>query len=126
MPVRKTAKQKLQTREILQKQLDEGAGKVMQIVAATIAGRSPLVRPHFFRGPSVVHPKHLVACYVFHTNTEWTIAKTNGLVQDIQTLTKEAFVTVGFSPKEAAQYLSALCPKMRFNGTKIHNESLRS
>jgi hypothetical protein len=103
MPARKTAKQKLQIREILQKQLDESAGKVMQVVAAMIAGRSPVVRSHFFRGPSVVHPKHLVACYVFRTDAEWTTARTNGLVQDIQTLTRESFVTVGFSPKEAAQ-----------------------
>jgi hypothetical protein len=103
MPVRKTDKQKLQLREILQKQLDERAGKVMELVAATIAGRSPVVHPRFFRGPSVVHPKHLVTCYVFHTDAEWMIARTSGLVQDIQALTREAFVTVGFSSKEAAQ-----------------------
>ncbi|HEY4416430.1 MAG TPA: hypothetical protein VGO57_12130 [Verrucomicrobiae bacterium] len=103
MPVQKTAKQKLQLREILQKQLDERAGKVMELIAVTIAGRSPIVRPHFFRSPSAIHPKHLVIYYVFRTDADWTIADTNGLAQDIKSLTREALVSVGYLPKEAAQ-----------------------
>ena len=103
MPGPKTIKQKLQLREILQKQLDENAGKVMKLVMATIAGRSPVVRPHFFRSPSATHPKHLVINYVFPTDADWTIASANGLAQDIKTFTREALMTVGYSPKEATQ-----------------------
>lgn len=103
MPVRKTTQQKLQLREILQKQLDERAGKVMELMVATMAGRSPVVRPRFFRGPAVTHPKHLVFYYVFHTDADWTLANTNGLAQDIKSLTREALVNVGYLPKEAAQ-----------------------
>ena len=75
----------------------------MELVAATIAGRSPVVCPRLFRGPAVIHPKHLVFSYVFRTDADWTIANTNGLAQDIKSLTREALVNVGYLPKEAAQ-----------------------
>jgi hypothetical protein len=101
MPGQKTDKQKL--REIRQKQLDEMTGKAVRLVTATVAGRSPAVNSRFYREPSVIHPRHLVVCHVFRTDADWTMAKTNGLAQDIQLLTKEALVTAGYSPKEAAQ-----------------------
>ena len=103
MPGRKTDEQKLQLREIQQKQLDEMTGKAVRLVTTMVAGRNPTVNSHFFRGPSVIHLRHVVICHVFRTDGDWTIAKTNGLAQDIQKLTREALVTVGYSPKEAAQ-----------------------
>ena len=103
MPGRKNDKQTLQLRDIRQKQLDEMTGKAVKLVTAMVAGRNPTVNSHFFRGPAVIHPRHLVICHVFRTDADRTMAKTNGLAQDMQMFTREALMTVGYSPKEAAQ-----------------------
>jgi hypothetical protein len=100
----KTYEQELQERDLRQKHLDGIVSAAMSRVAAAIAGRHPLVTSHFSYGASAIHPRHLVSWYVFGTNAEWEAAKTNGLIPNIEQLTRAELVAGGY-PSDGAQQM---------------------
>ena len=99
MPTTKTYEQELQERDIRQKHLDSVVQAAMQRVVAAIGDRRPTLKAHFFYGATGIHPRHLVAWYLFHTDADWQVAKESGLVADIERFTKAELVA-GSYPAE--------------------------
>lgn len=96
-------RQKPRKQKVCQKHLDGIVSRAMNLVMASIAGRKPAVSSHFSRGASAIHPRHLITWYLFHTDMEWETAKGNGLVSDIETLTREVLVVGKYPANDAAR-----------------------
>ncbi|HEX2092887.1 MAG TPA: hypothetical protein VHG28_10815 [Longimicrobiaceae bacterium] len=68
-------------------------------VVAAVAGRTPRLRMHHFYGAVGVDPKHLTAWYVFDTDADHREARRNGLVEQIDTLTRAELARLGYPPE---------------------------
>jgi len=101
----KEYEQELLGRDARQKHLDAIADAAMTRVMSAIAGRQPSVSSHFSYGASAIHPRHLVTWYLFGTDAEWETAKTNGLIADIERLTRAELVIGGYSAEGAQQMM---------------------
>jgi hypothetical protein len=99
----KTYEEELQERALRQKRLDGIVTAAMEQVLAALAGRQPVLHSHFFYGASAIHPRHLVTWYLFRTDGDWETAKHNGLVSDIERLTRQGLVSGGYPPEGAKQ-----------------------
>ncbi len=105
MAADKTYEQELRERDARQKHLDGIVGAAMTRVMSAIAGRQPPVTSHFSYGSSAIHPRHLVTWYLFRTHAEWQTAKTNGLVSDIERLTRTELAGSGYPAEGARQMM---------------------
>jgi hypothetical protein len=105
MTADKTYEQELRERSERQKLLDSIASAAMDRVLAAIAGRQPAVSSHFFYGASAIHQRHLVTWYLFLTDAEWETAKQNGLISDIERMTRAELVSGGYTPNGAGQMM---------------------
>ena len=89
----------LRERAARQQRLDAIVGRAMGRVIAQIAGQQPSVCDHFFYGASAIHPRNLVACYLFATDAELAAAKAGGLTADLDRLTRSELLA-GTYPAE--------------------------
>jgi hypothetical protein len=104
MTANKAYEQELRERDMRQKRFDAIVSAAMTRVMSEIAGRLPSVSSHFSYGASAIHPRYLVTWYLFRTDAEWETAKTNGLISDIERLTRSELVSGGY-PVEGAQQM---------------------
>lgn len=102
MASKETYQQELRERAVLQKHLDDIVTGAMKRVIAAVAHRKPAIKSHFFYGASAIHPRHLVTWYLFQTDSEWQTAKSNGLISDIEKLTRQELVEAGY-PADGAK-----------------------
>ena len=86
-------------REKRQKQLDLIVEKSKNEVLKTIGNSVPSIFSHFFYGASAIHPRHLVVWYLFKTDKEYDIAKSNKLTDKLDKLTREELRINGY-PEE--------------------------
>ena len=86
-------------REKRQKQLDLIVEKSKSAVLKTIGNSDPSIFYHFFYGASAIHPRHLVIWYMFETDIEYEIAKSNKLTDKLDKLTRDELRKNGY-PKE--------------------------
>jgi hypothetical protein len=94
----------LRERGVRQAQLDAIVKSAMARVIAGIDGRQPAVHTHFFYGASAIHPKHLVAWYLFRTDSEKQTATDNGLLSDLERATR-AELSAGGYPVEGIELM---------------------
>jgi hypothetical protein len=62
-----------------------------------IAGGQALIRVHLSTGSDAIvdidcDQRHLVTCYLFRTDAEWETAKQNGLISDMERMTRAELV----------------------------------
>jgi hypothetical protein len=95
--------QELKERDIRQKYLDAIVEAAMKRVMAAIAGRQPAVTVHFSYGASAIHPRHLVTWYLFSRDADWKTAQSNGLIADIDRLTRAELIAGHYPPEGAEQ-----------------------
>ena len=105
MPSEKSYQEELQEREVRQKHLDGIVTGAMRRVVMAISGRTPVIKSHFFYGASAINPKHLVTWYLFSTDDEWENAKNNGLIADIEKLTRQELVRNNYPEDGATQMM---------------------
>lgn len=86
-------------REKKQKQLDLIVEKSKNAVLKTIGNSDPSIYRHFFYGASAIHPRHLVVWYLFKTDKEYEIAKSNKLTDKLDKLTRDELRENGY-PEE--------------------------
>lgn len=79
-----------------QKQLDLIVEKSKNSVLKTIGNSDPPIFCHFFYGASAIHPRHLVIWYVFQTDKEYELAKSNKLTDTLDKLTREELGKNGY------------------------------
>jgi hypothetical protein len=79
----KPYEEELADRRVRQEHLDAIVEAAMDCVMAGIAERPPALRSRLFYGASAIHPRHLVAWYVFNLDADWEAAKQNGLTSEI-------------------------------------------
>jgi hypothetical protein len=97
--------QEVRERKVRQKYLDGIVEGAMKRVTVAIAGRQPTVKAHFAYGASAIHPKYLVTWYLFSSEAERETAEGNGLISDIDRLTRAELIA-GNYPPEGAQQIS--------------------
>jgi hypothetical protein len=83
-------------REVRQKELDAIVNAATSRVVAAIVDRQPALHSHFFYGSSAIHPKHLAAWYLFHTDADWEAAKLSGLTNAIEQQTRKELADAGY------------------------------
>ena len=105
MTAEKTYEQELRERSERQKLLDSIVSAAMDRVLAAIVGRQPAVSSHFSYGSSAIHHRHLVIWYLFRTDAEWETAKQNGLISDMERMTRAELVLGGYTPEGAQQMM---------------------
>jgi hypothetical protein len=105
MTANKTYQQELRERRERQNALDLIVSAAMDRVLAAIAGRQPAVSSHFSYGASAIHQRHLVTWYLFRTDAEWETAKQNGLISEIERLTRAELVSGGYTLAGAQQMM---------------------
>jgi len=88
-----------------QKQFDAIVEGAMSRVTSQIAGRQPPLHSHFFYGASAIHPKHLVAWYVFRTDSELKAARRSGLTSQIEVATHAELAAGGF-PQDGVELVA--------------------
>jgi hypothetical protein len=91
--------QELGERQVRQGHLDAIVKNAMTRVVSEIAGQQPSVHSHFFYGASAIHPRHLVTWYLFRTDSEWEVAKHNGLTSKIESATRAQLAASGYPPE---------------------------
>ena len=69
--------------------------RVLDVVAA----RLPPVKKHLFYGASGIHPRHLVTWYIFETDLDLNTAERNGLMSELDALTRSELVRHGYPRK---------------------------
>jgi hypothetical protein len=74
----------------------------MDRVMAAIEGGEPAVHSHFYYGG-----KHLVAWYLFRTDAEWEAAKGNGLIAEMERLTRYELLSGGCPLARAEEIIIA-------------------
>jgi len=105
MVANKTYEQELRERHERQKHLDGIVSAAMDRVVVAIAGRQPTLSSHFSYGASAIHQRHLVTWYLFRTDAEWETAKQNGLISDIERMTRAELVSGGYTQEGAQQMM---------------------
>ena len=86
----------LRQREKRQKELDSIVKVATDRVVASIVDQKPELHLHFFYGSSAIHPKHLAAWYLFHTDADWEAAKRSGLTDTIERRTRKELSDAGY------------------------------
>jgi hypothetical protein len=92
----KPYEQELQERDARQREFDAIVQEAMQRVMAGIEGRKPPLKSHFFYGATGIHPRHLVAWYLFHTESDQQAAKQSGLIAEIKRRTRAELASCGY------------------------------
>ena len=92
-------RKELVEREKRQKQLDLIVQKSKDAVLRTIGKSEPPVFDHFFYGACGIHPRHLVVWYLFKTDEEYEMAKSNKLTDRLDKLTRDELRKNGY-PEE--------------------------
>jgi hypothetical protein len=95
----------LQQREARQKELDAIVNVATGRVVAAIVDQKPALHSHFFYGSSAIHPKHLVAWYLFHTDSDWEAAKQSGLTNAIEQQTRKELADAGYPLSGVAEMM---------------------
>ncbi|HZD39654.1 MAG TPA: hypothetical protein VE131_02965 [Terriglobales bacterium] len=86
-------------REQRQKKLDAIAERSKNSVLRTLGNTNPLIFSHFYYGASAIHPRHLVVWYLFECDKDYELAKTNGLTDKLDKLTRDELRKNGY-PEE--------------------------
>lgn len=94
----------LRERAARQKRLDAIVGGAMARVTAQIAGQQPPICDKLFYGASAIHPRNLVAWYLFSTDAELSAAKACGLTADLDRLTRSELLA-GTYPAQGVQLM---------------------
>lgn len=82
-----------------QERLSAIARQATDGVAAAVAGRAPRLHMHLFYGAVGIDQKNLVAWYVFGTDADHREARRNGLVEDLDSLTRAELARLGYPPE---------------------------
>jgi hypothetical protein len=90
--------QELRDSQVRQVHLDAIVKSAMARVVSQIAGRQLSVHSHF-HGSSAIQPQHLVTWNLFRRDSEWEIAKHNGLTSEIEGATRTERVAGGYPPE---------------------------
>jgi hypothetical protein len=92
----------LRRRRARQKELDAIVHAAISAVAKAVADTPPSLHTHLFYGASAIHPKNLVAWFIFRTDHDQQQAGENGLCGRIDALTRQELGAQGY-PSEALQ-----------------------
>ena len=84
-------------RDQLQAQLDAIVRAAMNAVAAEVAHIPPALHHHTFYGASAIHPRHLSTWYVFTTDADLAQARSCGLTDRLDRLTRQALARGGYA-----------------------------